>query len=128
LVILLAACASGPADLSMAGTQWQLISIGEQPLAAGMPAPTARFQVDGKLQGSAGCNSYFTTYQAKDKQITLQMIAKTDMACSPASLMDLEDRFIKALGKTKGYQGLNNQLQLIDGTGQVLLTFAPLSK
>ena len=128
MVILLAACGGRPAEFKLEESQWQLLDIGGQPVDFGLQAPTARFQSDGKLQGTAGCNSYFTTYQVKNGLLTLQMIARTEMACPPANQMDLEDRFIKALGKIKGFQAHNQQLQLMNAAGEVLLTFGPIPK
>ena len=41
--------------------------------------------------------------------------------------MELEDRFIKALGRSKAYSASSQQLQLKTPAGEVIMSFEPLA-
>jgi heat shock protein HslJ len=66
---------------------------------------TAIFQ-DGKLTGSAGCNTYNGTYTitsgSGESQITVGPLATTRMACSQ-KVMDQESRYLSALEAAEAY-------------------------
>jgi heat shock protein HslJ len=69
----------------LTNTTWTLSSYGEsdslQPLPAGTLI-TASFSEDGVLAGSAGCNTYATSYTAQDGDLSLQPVASTKMICA----------------------------------------------
>ena len=62
LAVLLVGCGSRPAEgPSLDGTEWVLVTLGgEAPLPD--TAPSAEFSAD-QISGSAGCNTYFATYE-----------------------------------------------------------------
>lgn len=59
---------------------------------------TIKFEKEGSLGGSGGCNRYFASYELKGNQIKIGTIGATQKACPPA-IMDQESRFLKALGE-----------------------------
>jgi putative lipoprotein len=59
---------------------------------------TIKFEKEGRLSGSGGCNRYTAPYQLKGNQIKIGMMAATQKACPPA-IMNQEDRFFKALAQ-----------------------------
>jgi heat shock protein HslJ len=87
---------------------------------------TANFGADGRLGGSAGCNSYSATYTASaaDKSLILERIMSTKMACSLDGIMQQEQRFMAALRTVAIYQIEGDKLTLktADGTVAVILT------
>ncbi len=102
-------------------TRWQLQSL------AGSPPPesvvvTAEFN-DGRISGSAGCNSYGAAYSAKDGKFSLDAVAMTEMACVDAGVMDTEQQFLGLLSKATGYRLNEDSLELLDDSGATLLTF-----
>ncbi len=111
------------ASLPFENTEWTLISMNGQPLSAdtnitalftpGDPANT------GNISGSSGCNTYSTGYTDDNKNLTVQPIASTLMAC--ATGMEAEQAYLQALQATTSYQVLVNNLVLTNPSGN--LTF-----
>lgn len=102
------------------GTAWRLVEVDGQPVSA--PADSARapgltLLADGhKVQGSAGCNRMMGSYQLSGTSLKLGRLATTRMAC-PA--MELEQRYLKALGATTRYEIAGGSLTLFDPDGPV---------
>lgn len=111
----------GAAKADLEGTRWQLETIDGAAAAAGVVI-TAEFK-DGTVSGSAGCNSYGAGYTSKDGALNLEAVASTQMYCVEEGVMDAEAQFLGALGKVKGYSVANDRLELLDGSGKVLMTF-----
>jgi heat shock protein HslJ len=125
IAVLLVACGPSPADSSsLQGTQWVLVSLGEEPPLAGT-APSAKFSAD-EMSGSAGCNTYFATYTITGSEITLGDVASTEMWCmDPEGVMDQEQAFLAALASAASHRLAGANLELLDETGRVILTFEP---
>ena len=88
-------------------------------------APSAEFAAD-QISGSAGCNTYFGTYEVSDGEITIGDLAVTEMWCmEPEGVMDQEEAFLAALASVTGYRLAGEQLELLDGTGETILSFEP---
>lgn len=47
--------------------------------------------------GTAACNSYGGTFALTDREISFSEIFRTEMACSPNEVMDLEENYLAAL-------------------------------
>lgn len=77
---------------------------------------TLNFGVDGRLSGSAFCNSYGAAYSVMGDALTIGPAAATKMACAPA-LMGLEDKFFKALGAVRGYTVTTDGALVLRGEG-----------
>jgi heat shock protein HslJ len=125
MAILLAGCGPGGADsASLQDTRWVLVALdGEPPLAG--TSPSAGFSAD-EIRGSAGCNTYFGSYALRGSDISISGVAHTEMWCAdPEGVMDQEQAFLAALASVASYRLAGERLELLDGTGNVLLTLAP---
>ena len=124
LAVLLVGCggpANGPA---LKDTQWMLATLGGEAPPAGT-APSVVFSAD-EVSGSAGCNTYFGAYAVDGSEITIGDVASTEMWCmEPAGVMDQEQAFLAALRSAAGYRLSGAQLEILDATDRVILTFEP---
>lgn len=85
---------------------------------------TAEFAQDGNLTGSAGCNTYNTTYQAEGRNITMGPIAITQKMCSePAGVMDQEAKYLQALETAATFRNFGIALNLLDANGQIAIRY-----
>jgi|SRR5262245_13564425 len=105
------ASSGGLALAPLAGSPWTLVSLGGQPLPPGARPPTAAF--DGtRVSGFGGCNRY--TGEVEEKApgaITMGALAATKMAC-PAPAMEVEARYLTALGQVTQYMLAGGRLVL----------------
>jgi heat shock protein HslJ len=83
---------------------------------------TATFTDDGKLTGSAGCNTYTTTYRADAGAITIAEPATTRMLCD-TPVMEQEQAYLAALKRTTAYRVEGSRLSLLTATGTFTATF-----
>jgi heat shock protein HslJ len=80
---------------------------------------TASFADDGSLTGSAGCNTYRTSFTLGRGSIQIEQPAATEMACAePEGVMDQEAAYLAALPTAVGYRLDGDALSLLspDGT------------
>lgn len=125
LAVLLVGCSSGPTDSpSLEGTQWVLVALeGKPPLSD--TAPSAEFSAD-QIRGSAGCNQYFGAYIVSGSDITITDVGSTEIYCmDPEGVMDQEQAFLAALSSAASYRLTGTRIELLDGTGSVILVFGP---
>ena len=112
------------ADLE--GRKWFLIELGrEQPLPEDVEISMV-FR-DDRVSGSSGCNDYFAGVSAPiPGELRFNGMGATRKAC-PASLMDLERRYLSALASAARYTFLAGRLALSCETddGQVALIYEP---
>ncbi len=81
---------------------------------------TAEFGEDGSLSGSAGCNTYNTTYQVEGRNITIEPVALTQMLCAePEGAMDQEAKYLQALSTAATFRNFNIALNLFDADRQI---------
>ncbi len=113
--------ADSGADTPITGTDWRPLSIGEQ-LVTEDTKLQLRFEVDGKLHGNGGCNSFFGSYTLTGSGIDIGPIGATRMAC-PEPQMDLESAFFLALETAEKIESHANRLILSDNTGVELAVF-----
>lgn len=93
------------------------------PILAGTEI-TAIFNSDGSLDGSAGCNSYNTSYQAAGEKIQIEPATFTQKVCSdPEGVMEQETSYLAALIAADSYQVSGDQLDIFDSEGGKILTF-----
>ncbi len=130
--IVTAGCTAGtstPGTASgLTGVSWSLDTY----LAdTGTPTPvlpdsevTARFDDDGKVVGSAGCNQYGSDYHLDGTVLSISPPISTKMYCGePEGLMDQEARFLELLGSAAECQIENDRLEIADASGATVLTF-----
>jgi heat shock protein HslJ len=125
LAVLLVGCGPSPADSSsLQDTRWVLVALAGEPPLTGR-APSAEFSAD-QISGSAGCNTYFGTYEVRGSEISIRDVANTEMWCmEPEDLMDQEQAFLTALTSVASYRLAGERLELLDGAGSVTLVFEP---
>jgi D-alanyl-D-alanine carboxypeptidase len=114
--------AGGAPDLPIEGTDWVLSGYGGKTVLEETEI-TARFE-DGRLSGSAGCNRYFGSYEAREGGLKISEVGSTMMAC-PDPIMAQEDAYLKLLKAAKSYQVEAGELYLLDGDGRAALEFVP---
>jgi heat shock protein HslJ len=73
------------------------------------------------VRGSGGCNRLMGSYEAKGAQLTFSQMATTRMACAQG--MDTEKALVEALATVKGWKITGQQLELLEGDGQVVASF-----
>ena len=127
LVAVMAGCSPMPSTgteepVNLDGTSWTLIRLQDQDPIADTQA-TLAFEGD-QVSGTASCNRYFGSVTLKDDTLTFGAIGSTEMWCAtPEGVMDQEADYLKALGAAARYNVENDQLTLLDASGQALLVF-----
>ena len=111
----------------LAGTAWNLIAYnngtgGFQSVAGDEP-PTAAFADDGTLSGSAGCNSYTTSWKADDGSIEIGPAAATKMMCADEQVMTQEGRYLELMGLAETYTVNGATLEMFDADGTRILQY-----
>lgn len=82
---------------------------------------TAAFSDDGRLNGSAGCNRYFASYEANGSGLTVGPVGSTEMYC--AGTMGQETAYLRLLGNASSYTVGGDILTISDQNGRPILTF-----
>ncbi|UCH43362.1 MAG: META domain-containing protein [Dehalococcoidales bacterium] len=104
---------------------WLLESLGEK----GNPRAvlegttvTARFDSAGhRVQGSAGCNSYFGDYEVDGNDISFSGVGNTEMYCmEPEGVMDQETDYLTILRDSQSFEVADGKLEITAGD-QVLV-------
>ena len=124
-LLVLGACAvaaPGTGD-ALDGTSWELVSYGETKPIPGTTI-TVTFE-DGEMRGSAGCNTYFGSYQVDGAKIRVGDMAMTEMAClEPEGAMEQEQVFAEYMRNAQSFRLADGQLQIFSADGEAL-TFVP---
>ena len=122
LFVLLTACPRElMPDQSLEGSSWVLLKFsledgsiqepqGEKPI-------TLRFKAD-QASGSAGCNSFFASYETRKEQLQFEGIGATEMYCM--GLMEQEKQYLNLLEKAQNYSVRPGQLEVSSPDGKLL--------
>lgn len=86
---------------------------------------TARFDKDGRVTGSAGCNWYNATYQTLDYSINISGISSTKMVCQGPGVMEQESAFLADLSGASSFRVSESFLKLYNAAGKAVLVFVP---
>ena len=78
-----------------------------------------------EIDGSAGCNTYFASYEVEGDSLTISQIGSTMMACEP-EINEQETQYLAALESVASYQATDGQLQMMNADGETVLTFSVL--
>jgi len=113
---------------------WQLFnatdSAGEFDLSGlkshGGAADVTLTLTDGKLGGTAACNQYFGEFVGLPGALRVEGLGQTEMACVDSALMDLESRYLTALGSVTSAQ-LGSGVGLILLGDGISLSFLPIT-
>ncbi len=120
----------GPPAVSLDGTSWTLVggTSDDLPLTPVEDRAPTLAVVGGQASGSTGCNTFSGPLAvAGDGTLSLGDIAVTEMACNPPAVMELEGRFLAALGRVDRFQLDGDRLTLTSGDGSAQLEFQPLT-
>lgn len=139
VAILMAAC-SGPAGTAdpfaqdgerptitpsqLEGTEWLLTLLNGDGLVEDSSI-TLGFYPGSYLEGSAGCNSFGTNYEAKGGEFSVSVIHRTGISCDVApSILEQEAAFFKAMENVAVYHATEDVLAFAGPRGETLLQFA----
>ena len=126
VVLGLIACSTGTGEAMLEDTAWVLESYGEPGNLKAVIADTeitAEFaSAEETVKGSAGCNSYFGSYELKGSQLSIPgPIGVTEMYCmEPKGVMDQEQEYLAVLQLAESYEIDGDELQINCGS-QVLI-------
>ncbi|MEJ2735209.1 MAG: transporter substrate-binding domain-containing protein, partial [Anaerolineae bacterium] len=134
IVVLVVVLLTGEDGDELAGTQWQVRSYYDPPVASGMASPaggaqlTAEFTAgeaagEGMVSGSAGCNNYTADYTVDGDSLSIGPAAATRMFCE--GLMDQETAFLAAMQSASSFKLETEHLHILDTQGQVVVDFIP---
>ena len=124
--LVLLACARGVEETDgLEDKTWVLESYGEggdlQKVLADTRVTAILDSAEGRVHGSAGCNSYFGDYQVSKNKLSIPVIASTEMYClEPEGVMEQESQYLRILKSAESYQIQGNELR-IDCGDQVLI-------
>jgi heat shock protein HslJ len=86
--------------------------------------PFLIFMPEGRLNGSGGCNRFFSSYEITDGMLKVGLIGSTMMYCNdPPWLMDLERDFFICLERSSSFELKDDTLMIKDVEGNELLSF-----
>jgi len=134
LLVLMVVFLNAPAARANAGTAitqttWTLRSYTD---ATGIHLPvisaimvTARFDKDGRVTGSAGCNGYAADFQTLDYTINISRPSSTKMLCQEQGVMEQESAFLDDLSDVSSFRVGESFLRLYDARGKPVLVFVP---
>lgn len=107
------------ASQGLSGTSWIVTNYNNgREAVVGMIADTEltlSFGDDGQINGTAGCNNYFGSFEADADAgtLTISGVGSTMMACEgPEGVMEQEQEFLAALGTAATYSIQGNTLQI----------------
>jgi heat shock protein HslJ/LysM repeat protein len=114
--------------MPLEGTLWTLVSYGDpsapQAVLEGSEITAEFDSAEGTVSGSAGCNSYFGSYEVDGETITFGLLGSTLMAClEPEGIMDQEQAYLAALASVATYHIQGDKLEIRDADGALVLQF-----
>ena len=87
---------------------------------------TAKFADDGTLSGSAGCNSYTSSYNLDGGEIEIAPPAATRKACAaPEGVMEQEAAYLAALPNATHFRVDGAALALLSADGTYVASYVP---
>ncbi|WP_342627161.1 YbaY family lipoprotein [Nguyenibacter vanlangensis] len=111
-----------PTTAALPAGDWRALTIQGQDIT-GDPQATLEIAADGAVSGTGGCNRIAGKVTVTGDRITFGQMAVTDMACMPASTMEQERRFLKALDAAVSWHvgPRGDRMALLDAAGKPLL-------
>ena len=78
-------------------------------------------RAEGRVHGSAGCNTYSGDYQISDSKLSIPLIVSTEIGClEPEGIMEQELQYLKALQAAESYEIKDGKLE-INCSAQLLI-------
>ena len=106
---------------TIANNRWYLTEVGGKKIKPESLTRLPFLKVQSgeqRIQGFAGCNNFTGRWLFAYNSFTFNRIAATRMACPVG--MEVEDAFLQALDKTRGYTIKDDVLRLHDRQGKIL--------
>jgi len=107
------AAAAAVQDPRLIGREWRLESfgpVGDERPPVGIYPITLLFSQDGWLDGSAGCNTYRTTYRAgADGTIAVRAPVRSNKSC-PSTIGRQEQVYLDVLHRAESYEVHDDRL------------------
>lgn len=118
----LTGCGSGISlDEPIEGPVWQLVQLGDEPVAAGSGAQVLFDRDSGRVSGSGGCNRISGTFTRSGIALKIGQLAATRMACADPARGANEAQFISALQSTASYSLAGaGRLALLNANGRTV--------
>lgn len=117
------------AATTLVSNNWSLASYSTTP---GVLVPvmngtqiTAHFGTDGIVSGSSGCNRYFATYTLKEYALSITAPGSTKMNCPASGIMMQETQYLSDLGAASAIRIHEQDLNVYDTAGKMILVFEP---
>lgn len=107
---------------TLTGTNWTLFGLSGAAVESG-PAITLRFESDGTLGGSDGCNRYSGSYSVDGSAIRIPDRLVTTRAACPEPVERRARRYTRALLQAASFTIADRQLALRDASGSELAVF-----
>ena len=83
------------------------------------------FGGDGRVAGSAGCNSYASTFRQQEQKLEIGATAATRRMCAePERIMEQEQQFLKALETVTTARQESDSLELRTASGALAVRLA----
>ncbi|MFN8497524.1 MAG: META domain-containing protein [Anaerolineae bacterium] len=116
---------AGSTTATLEGPVWKLVSYtdnsGQTVNALPNTNVSAEFKA-GRVNGNAGCNTYFAGYKVDGNKLTISAAGSTMMACADPAVMAQESMYLQLLGKAATYQISGDTMTISDANGKVILT------
>lgn len=127
-VLLVFEKAVPPVSVPLTGTTWVLDSYnnGNDAVVSVIAGTeiTLNLNEDGGIAGTAGCNSYFASYEESGNGISFGPVGATEMFCDePEGTMVQEASYLQMLESAAGYEIEGDSLTIQDSSGKTILTF-----
>jgi copper homeostasis protein (lipoprotein) len=113
------------AAMPLRGTTWNLVQLGNTPVAALPEGRRAHLVLDAnapQLSGSGGCNRLMGGFETSGSALRFTGVGGTRMACPP-ELMSAENALLQALDKVASWKSSGTRLELSDAQGVLLARF-----
>lgn len=103
---------------------WLVVALrGETPLGA-MP-PTLRFDAEGRVSGSTGCNRFTARYVRDGQMLAISEPATTRMSC-PRALLAQETRFLTGLSAVTLFRAGAGAMVILGDEGGEIFRLVPM--
>jgi heat shock protein HslJ len=116
-------------EISLEDTVWVLQSYGApgnlKDIITGTEITAEFVSSEGTVKGSAGCNSYFGSYEIEGSQLLIPgPIGATEMYCAePEGVMDQEQEYLAALQLSENYEINDDELTVHCGNQVLIFKF-----
>jgi len=107
------------------GTQWTLVSIGDDAAVAtdDGTVPSLQFDTATAASGSDACNLMQSGYTLTDDSLAFAGWTSTKKACTSPETVAQQGHYTQALAATASYHLSGDRLDLLDASGKVVLSF-----